>query len=129
MKPIVKQLLFIFLVNIVLAFLIKGINDSVGIKNNKSALDHAIWIFTDQIGDDSWRPMKLALDHWEESQGQALIYSDLLIKKNVKFQYPPTALLISKFIETNNLSVLEFSTATTFIFMFLMLAGVIVITL
>ncbi len=129
MKPIVKQLLFIFLVNIVLAFLIKGINDSVGIKNNKSALDHAIWIFTDQIGDDSWRPMRLALDHWEESQGQALIYSDLLIKKNVKFQYPPTALLISKFIETNNLSVLEFSTATTFIFMFLMLAGVIGITL
>jgi hypothetical protein len=73
--------------------------------------------------------MRLALDYWTESQGQGLLYSDLLIGKNIKFQYPPTALLISKFIETNNIGILEFSTATTFVFIFIMLAGVIGTTL
>jgi len=129
MKPIIKQLLFLFFLNLIFSLLIQGIANSLEIRNTKSALDHAVWIFTEQIGDDSWRPMRLALDYWEESQGQSLIYSDLLIKRNVKFQYPPTALLISKFIETNNIGILEFSTATTYFFMFLMLAGVIGITL
>ena len=93
MKPIIKQLLFLFLLNLALSFLIKGITNYYEIPNNKMALDHAIWIFTDEIGDDSWRPMKLAYDHWTESQGQSLLYTDLLLTHKVKFQYPPTALL------------------------------------
>ena len=129
MRPIIKQLLFIFLLNLAFSFFVKGLANYLEIKNTQIALDHAIWIFTDQIGDDSWRPMRLALDYWTESRGEGLIYSDLLIGRNIKFQYPPTALLISKFIETNNIGILEFSTFTTFIFMFLMLAGVIGIAL
>jgi len=129
MKPVIKQLLLIFVLNLAFSFLIQGTADYLEIRNNRTALDHAVWIFTDQIGDDSWRPMRLALDYWTESRGQGLIYSDLLIQRNVKFQYPPTALLISKFIETNHIGSVEFSTVTTFIFMFLMLAGVVGITL
>jgi alpha-1,2-mannosyltransferase len=125
MKPIIKQLLFLFLLNLALAFLLQGITNHYGIKNNKMALDHAIWVFTDEIGNDSWRPMKLAYDHWVESQGQSLIYTDLLLPVKVKFLYPPTALLITQFIETNNINLLTFSTYTTIIFLFLMIAGVI----
>jgi hypothetical protein len=129
MKPIIKQLLFLFLINLSLSFLIKGITNHYEIPNNKTALDHAIWIFTDEIGDDSWRPMKLAYDHWTESQGRSLLYTDLLLKSKVKFQYPPTALLLTEFIVTNNIYLLNFTTATTFIFLFLMIAGVIGIAL
>ena len=87
------------------------------------ALNHAIRLFTAEIDQDSWKPMERAFDYWEEFQGKILIYTDLLIKKNLKFQYPPTALLISKIIKVNNINILEFSTVTTFIFMFLMIAG------
>lgn len=93
------------------------------------ALDHAVWIFTDEIGDDSWRPMKLPFDYWTESQGQSLLYTDLLLTYRVKFQYPPTALLLTQFIETNNIHLLNFTTATTFIFLFLTVVSVIGTTL
>jgi hypothetical protein len=92
------------------------------------ALDHAVWLFTDELGDDSWRPMKLAYDHWVESQGQSLLYSDLLLTSKVKFQYPPTALLLTEFIETNDISLLGFTTATTFVFLLIMAASVIGLT-
>jgi hypothetical protein len=124
-KPITKQLLFLFLINLALAFFIQGITNYYGIKNNKMALDHAIWVFTDEIGNDSWRPMGLAYDHWVESQRQSLLYTDLLLPVKVKFLYPPTALLITQFIETNHINLLAFSTSTTIIFLFLMVAGVI----
>jgi alpha-1,2-mannosyltransferase len=129
MKPIIKQLLFLFLLNLTLSFLIKGITNHYEIPNNKMAFDHAIWIFTDEIGDDSWRPMKLAYDHWTESQGQSLLYTDLLLTHKVKFQYPPTALLLTQFIVANNIYLLNFTTATTFIFLFIMIASVIGIML
>jgi alpha-1,2-mannosyltransferase len=129
MKPIIKQLLFLFLLNLALSFLIKGITNSYGIQNNKMALDHTVWIFTDEIGNDSWRPMKLAFDHWTESQGHSLLYTDLLLPVKVKFLYPPTALLITQFIETNNINILDFTTATTFVFILLTIASVIGITL
>lgn len=129
MKPIIKQLLFLSLLNLALAFLVKGITNYYGIQNNKMPLDHAVWIFTDEIGNDSWRPMQLAYDHWAESQGKSLIYTDLLLPVKVKFLYPPTALLITQFIGTNRVNLLAFSTATTIIFIFLMIAGVIGTTL
>ncbi len=125
MKPIIKQLLLLFLLNLVLAFAIKAITNYSGIKNNKMSFDHAIWVFTGEIGDDSWRPMKLAYDHWVESQEQSLLYTDLLLPVKVKFLYPPTALLITQFIETNNINLLTFSTAATIIFIFMMIAGVV----
>jgi alpha-1,2-mannosyltransferase len=128
-KPIIKQLIFLFLLNLILAFLAKGITNYYGIKNNKMALDHAIWVFTDEIGNDSWRPMKLAYDYWAESKGQSLIYTDLLLPVKVKFLYPPTALLITQFIETNNINLLVFSTSATIMFLFLTTFGVIAATL
>lgn len=129
MKPILKQLLLLFVINLLFSFAIQGITNYFELKNNKMAVDHAIWIFTSEIGDDSWRPMKLAFDHWKESQGQSLIYSELLLTSKVKFQYPPTALLITRFIENNQINLLAFSTATTFIFLFLMVASVIAMTM
>ena len=129
MKPILKQLLVLFVINIVFSFAILGITNSFKLQNNKMAVDHAIWIFTREIGDDSWRPMKLAYDHWKESQGQSLIYSELLLTSKVKFQYPPTALLLTRFMENNQVNLLAFSTGTTFLFLLIMLASVIATTL
>ncbi len=125
MKPIIKQLLFLFLLNLALAFFIKGITNHYEIKNNKMSFDHAIWVFTEEIGNDSWRPMQLAYDHWVESQGQSLLYTDLLLPVKLKFLYPPTTLLITQFIETNHINLLTFSTAATITFLFLMAAGVV----
>jgi len=129
MKPAIKQLLFLLAVTLAFSVLFQEIGKYYEVRGNQSALEHGIWIFTDTIGDDSWRPMRLALDHWTESQQQALIYSDLLIGKRVKFQYPPTAILISKFMDANQIGILEFSTVTTYIFLFLMIAGVVSISL
>ena len=129
LKPIIKQLILLFLLNLILAFLAQGITNYYGIKNNKMALDHAIWVFTDEIGNDSWRPMKLAYDYWTESKGQSLLYTDLLLPVKVKFLYPPTALLITQFIETHNVNLLVFSTSATILFLFMMVAGVIATTL
>jgi hypothetical protein len=89
MKPIIKQLLFLFLLNLALSFLIKGITNYYEIPNNKMALDHAIWIFTDEIGDDSWRPMKLAYDHWTESQGQSCSTQTCYSKAKLNFSIHP----------------------------------------
>jgi len=124
MKPILKQLTLLFLLNLLLAFAIKGVTNHYGIKNNKMSFDHALWVFTGEIGNDSWRPMQLAYDHWVESQEQSLLYTDLLLPVKVKFLYPPTALLITQFIETNNVNLLEFSTTATIIFLFAMAAAV-----
>jgi hypothetical protein len=123
LKPIIKQLLFLFILNLAFAFLIKGITNSFGLNGNEMAVTHSINLFSKEIDQDSWKPMGRAFDYWQESQGQLLIYTDLLIKKNIKFQYPPTALLISKILKENHISILNFSTVTTFIFMFLMIMG------
>lgn len=125
MKPIIKQLLLLFLLNLLLAVAVKGVTNQYGIKNNKVSFDHAVWVFTGEIGNDSWRPMQLAYDHWVESGKQSLLYADLLLPVKLKFLYPPTTLLITQFINTNNVNLLAFSTSATIIFLFLMAAGVI----
>lgn len=43
--------------------------------------------------DDSWRPMKLALDYIHAG-GANPIYSEIFFSQGVKFQYPPTALFV-----------------------------------
>lgn len=132
MRQITKQLFLLFILNLVLSILIKQLTGYFETKNpvfalnhkyNQTALDHTIWIFKGDIGDDSWRPMQLALGYWAGSKGQGLIYSELLIKRNWKFQYPPTTLLISEFIKANNIDTLKFATVTTFIFMSIMAVG------
>lgn len=125
MKPVTKQLLFLFLFNLALAFAIKGITNHLGIKNNKMSFDHAIWVFTEEMGDDSWRPMQRAYDYWIESDRQSLLYTDLLLPVKLKFLYPPTALLLTQFITANNIDLLAFSTAATIFFLFLMAGSVI----
>jgi hypothetical protein len=122
LKPIIKHLIFLFILNLVFAFTV-AVNSY-----EPTALGHATMLFVEGGRQDSWKAMEWAFDYWEKSQGQALIYTDLLINKNTKFQYPPTALLILKFIKVNNLDILGFSTAATFIFMALMIAGTLGVT-
>lgn len=44
---------------------------------------------------DSWKPMVIAQGYFE-SRGKGPMYSEILIKQGIKFQYPPSALLVLK---------------------------------
>lgn len=46
-----------------------------------------------QMGSDSWGPMEIALGHIE-SHDPRLLYDAVLFQQGVKFQYPPTALMV-----------------------------------
>ena len=65
-----------------------------GYKVNDNVLYHTINTLKFDYGMDSWKPMKKALEYWVENGHASNIYTELLIKRNLKFQYPPTVLLI-----------------------------------
>ena len=54
------------------------------------------WFNMNAKGADSWMPMKMALDHIASSND--LLYQELFFKGKLKFQYPPTSLLLHKFL-------------------------------
>jgi alpha-1,2-mannosyltransferase len=58
-----------------------------------SSLSYAVGFVTRNTGTDSWRPMTIAIEHLRNSP-QIPLYSQLLFVDGVKFQYPPTALLV-----------------------------------
>lgn len=49
-------------------------------------------------GTDSWMPMGLAYD-WLKAPHNGLLYQDLFFDQHVKFQYPPSSLLIYAFAD------------------------------
>lgn len=51
-----------------------------------------------RAGRDSWRPMKLALEYLESGATEP-IYSKMLLRDGIKFQYPPSALLLLQPVE------------------------------
>lgn len=42
--------------------------------------------------------MRLALDYWEQGNKSVAIYSDMLIRDHIKFQYPPQTLFLIRYI-------------------------------
>lgn len=58
-----------------------------------TVLRHSWETLTLRARGDSWKPMKLALDYIESGASTPL-YSQMLIRENTKFQYPPSALLV-----------------------------------
>lgn len=59
-----------------------------------NSISHFKWLMYDDVIDyDSWWPMGLALTHVRNFP-EELIYQTLLFGEGIKFQYPPTSLLI-----------------------------------
>lgn len=52
--------------------------------------------------DDSWRPMKAALDYAAAQGGS--IYQELFFKQQLKFQYPPSSLLLHQLLASLNIA-------------------------
>lgn len=59
-----------------------------------NSVSHFKWLMYDNVVDyDSWGPMGLALDHVKHFPNDP-VYQSLLLGKGIKFQYPPTSLLV-----------------------------------
>lgn len=58
-----------------------------------TTLDHTWQMLSRESLADSWKPMSLARDYMRSGVA-APVYSELLIRQHVKFQYPPSALLL-----------------------------------
>ncbi len=68
------------------------------------------------LANDSWDPMHIASDHWDEHQNSRPIYTENLIQKNIRFQYLPSTLFIPQFIKKFNIDKRLFYDASTYIF-------------
>lgn len=55
-----------------------------------------LWLRMGATGADSWAPMKTAIDY--VSVNGSSIYQDLFFDKQIKFQYPPTSLLLHELL-------------------------------
>ena len=55
-----------------------------------------LWVNVNLSGEDSWAPMQLAVNHMMASKN--LLYQELFFNAKLKFQYPPTSLLLHKIL-------------------------------
>ena len=118
MKPAIRQLVGILTVTIMLSLLSFWVGRMMNLPESDFALVHAAQIIIGPLDNDSWMPMMQAWRHWTDSGGRAAIYSDLLMGGQLKFQYPPTALLISKLLERFDVNLVAFCHITTLLFFF-----------
>jgi alpha-1,2-mannosyltransferase len=78
---------------------------------------------------DSWYPMQEVLKYWQSNPDNRAIYSDLLIGNSLRFQYPPTTLLIPSFLEVSKIDPNFFYISTIYLFLVITILSVFAITL
>src|SRR5690606_22374215 len=61
---------------------------------HKTSIDHLRELKLENSAYDSWGPMVFALDEFDSIKDSSTIYSKVFFEKQIKFQYPPTSLLI-----------------------------------
>jgi alpha-1,2-mannosyltransferase len=80
-------------------------------------------VLNKNLGDDSWEPMDIAYEYFEEHGKNAPIYTNNLIERNIRFQYPPATLFIThlanKLHSQFNLSKKFFYGACSYFFLFI----------
>lgn len=124
MSKILKQASIILGLNIMVALLISIVAGSLGYDDkDKGTLSYSYNVLKGDFGNDSWAPMKEALEYWEQYPDRP-IYHDLLIEKQVKFQYPPITLIIPKLIKLNDIDQTAFYSIATQIFLIIMILAV-----
>lgn len=88
-----NQGLFLFLlVNVLLVHLALRLVGGEPLEATALA-DTATFLRMRAGGQDSWIPMRLALNHLRE-RGEQSLYTQLFFEDKVKFQYPPSSLLV-----------------------------------
>ena len=99
MPRIFKQLYTGLLLLVVLQVFLSLISGALGYE--KGTLAHT-WRVVHSVfggaqapfGEDSWGPMRQALEYWKSAANNTQIYTDLFADQHVKFQYPPSSLFI-----------------------------------
>lgn len=82
----------------------------------KGNLPFVHMLFDQDLANDSWDPMHIASDYWDEHNTNGRIYTDNLIAQNIRFQYPPVTLFIPQFVDKLNISNNVFYAACTYLF-------------
>lgn len=82
----------------------------------KGNLPFVHMLFDQDLANDSWDPMHIASDYWDEHNTKGRIYTDNLIAQNIRFQYPPVTLFIPQFVNQLNISNNVFYAACTYLF-------------
>jgi alpha-1,2-mannosyltransferase len=59
-----------------------------------NTLSHTYSLLGGGLDQDSWWVMREAFSYWSQDPGNRTFYHDLLVEKNIKFQYPPASLFI-----------------------------------
>ena len=115
MHRYLKQAALLLILNLAFALLIAVAAAPLGYE--KGTLPHSVDVLRGKFKGDSWKPMEQALKYWDQEPGQRFIYRDLLIEKNLKFQYPPTALLLPRLIAAWHLDRNAFYSRSTLFFL------------
>jgi len=128
-KIIYKHLIILLCLNILAALLIAKMGPIFGFSQKMNTLQIGLNALTKPYGADSWQPMKLAWDYWTDNNKAVQIYSDLLIRDNIKFQYPPNTLLIIKLLSAIAVDPSLFFTLVTRIFLVVTILAVTAVAL
>jgi hypothetical protein len=87
LHPVTLGLIAFFLVNSIV------INLALEKVNQQNSLRYLKKYLVQTALDDSWKPMRDAMQLVETAPSQ-LLYSEIWFNQNIKFQYPPTSLLL-----------------------------------
>lgn len=85
----------------------------------KGNLPFVYMLLDKDLASDSWDPMHIASDHWDKHDNSSPIYTENLIKKNIRFQYLPSTLFIPQFINKFNINKSIFYDTSAYIFIFI----------
>ncbi len=117
MKTPHKQLLALLSLDVLFALLIGLLGTRVGFSLKTNTLTVGLHAVTGPYGRDSWKPMLIAWKYWIENNKAVAIYSDLLIRDHIKFQYPPNTLFLPKLILESSVEAAAFYTIATRVFL------------
>lgn len=84
---------------------------------NSGNLPYVNLLLEKKFGNDSWEPMDIAYAYWDKHADESQIYTDNLIEKNIRFQYPPETLFIVQFVNTLRISSYTFYGACAYLFL------------
>jgi alpha-1,2-mannosyltransferase len=115
MQSRLRQLWLVLAGNVVVELLIAAVARAFGYE--KGTLGDTRVVLTGKFGDDSWMPMRAALDYFNAHSRNGALYTDLLIKEHLKFQYPPTTILIPRALAALHLDSRFFYACATYLFL------------
>jgi alpha-1,2-mannosyltransferase len=115
MPNCLKQVSVALVGNVVIELIIAAVAGVHGYE--KGTLEHTYRVLTAKFGEDSWMPMRTALEYWNSHSRNGALYADLLLREHIKFQYPPTAIFIPKILAAFHHNPGFFYSCATYLFL------------